>query len=95
MVEADKGAKRIVAIAWAGHYKEGEIMKGQGKYDDWCTKVREATEGEGTVLIVINGNRGHGISLQGTSGVLRQLPEILRKMATDLESDVKGFAREH
>jgi len=38
-------------------------MIGEGKYDDACTQARLATGGETVILIVVNGNKGHGLSV--------------------------------
>lgn len=37
---------------------------GPGKYDDLCTAARESANAEGCALIVINGAKGHGFSVQ-------------------------------
>ncbi len=37
---------------------------GAGKYDDVCTVAREATQGDATLLIVLNGNKGDGFACQ-------------------------------
>jgi hypothetical protein len=63
---------------------------GPGKYDELCTYVREQVEAEGAILIVLNGKRGTGFSVQGTVEVHLKLPSILREMANQIECDVGG-----
>lgn len=63
-------------------------MNGPGKYDDACTAAREATQADGVVLIVLNGHRGSGFSVQATSqldppvlaDLLQSVVDGLRKM---------------
>lgn len=55
---------------------------GPGKYDDLCTLVRDQAEARAAIVIVIEGNRGTGFSLQTTDpNVIRALPELLQLVA--------------
>jgi hypothetical protein len=60
---------------------------GPGKYDEICTAARIAAGARGIVLIVIEGKRGHGFSLQAEEGWEKAIPGLLRKMADDIEKD--------
>lgn len=59
-------------------------MNSPGKYDDLCTMVREAAEAEGVLLIVINGNKGGGFSVQGTPLVILSVPDMLEFTASEI-----------
>ena len=63
-------------------------MKGPGKYDDICTIVREKTQASSMVVIIFDGNKGHGFSAQSELPDFDDLlPSILRSMADDLENE--------
>lgn len=64
-------------------------MTGEGKYDAACTKAREATEADSVILIVLNGNQGHGTSVQSYDMTFpAKVPRLLRKMADAIEKEV-------
>jgi hypothetical protein len=65
---------------------------GPGKYDYLASVVRESSQAEGVILIVIEGARGSGFSVQATAEVTLRLPDILRDMADQIEGDLKGGA---
>lgn len=56
-------------------------MNGPGKYDDLCTHVREATGADAVVLIVLNGSKGSGFSVQVIAGTPLELPKLLEQVA--------------
>lgn len=59
---------------------------GPGKYDDLCTYVREKAEAEGAIILIFNGNKGEGFSVQVRDGeTVRRLPDILRRLARSIE----------
>ena len=65
-------------------------MIGPGKYDDLCTYVREQVgirddSGGGVMVIVLGGNRGNGFSCQADLTVTVGLPQLLRKIADEIE----------
>ena len=62
-------------------------MKGPGKYDELCTHVREQTNAEAVIVMVIGGNRGTGFSCQAPLDIQVMLPVILRNVATQIEDD--------
>ncbi len=63
---------------------------GRGKYDDLCTTARETAEAETVVLLVFNGNKGSGFSVQTTDPNFSvALPAMLRYMADDIEQSMQ------
>jgi hypothetical protein len=58
---------------------------GPGKYDLEVTQLRESTQAEGIILIVLGGNRGEGFSSQLTLPALLAMPQILRTIADQIE----------
>ena len=64
-------------------------MKG-GKYEDVCEKVRKQTQAEGCILLIIEGNRGHGFAVQATVEITMRLPQMLRYLADKIEVDLDG-----
>jgi hypothetical protein len=62
-------------------------MIGPGKYDNVLTAAREEARAEGALLIVFNGERGDGFSMQATPEITLALPKILRLLADDIERD--------
>jgi len=60
---------------------------GPGEYDDLCTYVREQSGGHTAIVIVIGGKRGNGFACQTTAIGASILPDMLRHMADEIESD--------
>jgi hypothetical protein len=60
---------------------------GPGKYDDLTTHVRETTNAQAVVLIIVDGNRGNGFSVQSTQRFVDGgvLVKLLRDMADEIE----------
>jgi len=58
---------------------------GPGKYDELATYVREQAQADGVAVIVLNGNKGNGFSLQAPLDVTLRLPALLRFMADEIE----------
>lgn len=63
-------------------------MNNPGKYDDLCTMVREETQAEGVVLMIVRGNRGSGFSAQATPNVLHSLPDAIEMVVAQLRKDI-------
>jgi hypothetical protein len=61
---------------------------GPGKYDDLCTEVREKINAKGTILIIIEGDRGFGFSVQAEPWIVLKLPETLRRVAQTIADDL-------
>ena len=62
-------------------------MIGTGKYDKLCTLVRKRSRAKGAMVIIIEGDKGHGFSCQVNAEMLRLLPGVLRTMADQIEYD--------
>jgi hypothetical protein len=62
-------------------------MLGPGKYDDLCTHVREQAHADGVVLIIANGARGSGFSVQAPIDVHAALPAVLESLAESIRAD--------
>lgn len=65
-------------------------MIGAGKYDHLATYVREVSKAEAVIVIVLNGDRGSGFSVQATTDITPELVGLLRRVADDIEADVRG-----
>ncbi len=63
---------------------------GPGKYDDICTLVREKTDAEAVVVVIINGNRGAGFSVQGHQPAVVYLPDLLDMVSKSIRKDSKA-----
>lgn len=65
-------------------------LNGPGKYDDLASLIREQAKAETVMVIVINGDKGHGFSVQSHNPeMLPVLPKILRDVAEEMERDLK------
>jgi hypothetical protein len=63
-------------------------MNDPGKYDEACTQARIATRAVGVLLVVIEGDKGTGFSVQThDKEVLHVLPAILRLTADEIERE--------
>jgi hypothetical protein len=62
---------------------------GPGKYDEYCSKVREETKAEGVLLAVFGGEKGSGFSVQAPFELTVGLPEILRDLARQIEKSLE------
>lgn len=49
------------------------MAQGPGKYDDECTAARLMTNAQAVMLLVLNGDRGTGFSVQASGGPLMPL----------------------
>lgn len=65
------------------------MAHGPGKYDPLATYVRESAHAEAVAVIVINGSRGTGFSVQGTANVQEFLPDLLDHMAAEIRRDLR------
>jgi hypothetical protein len=65
------------------------MTTGPGKYDDITTHVRRVTKANVAMVIILEGNRGSGFSVQsyGETNV-RALVNILRSCADQIEEDI-------
>jgi hypothetical protein len=60
---------------------------GAGKYDDVCTFVRVQTQAAGALVVVLDGAKGDGFSLQGDVATVLALPELLEHLARQIRAD--------
>jgi len=72
-------------------------VNGPGKYDDLATLVRESSEAEAVIVIVLGGKFGNGFSVQTTRpGMAERLPDLLEKAAAAIRASTtpnqKGFS---
>jgi len=59
-----------------------------GKYDAACTAARLETKAAAVLLIVIEGERGSGFSVQGPADLVVALPEILESTARRIRASL-------
>jgi hypothetical protein len=64
------------------------MADGPGKYDAEATLVRNMTEAQTVVVIVIGGSRGSGFSVQTTDANSQSwLPRLLRDVADQIQEE--------
>ncbi len=61
---------------------------GEGKYDHLATLVRQQSHAHGVAVVVFDGSRGSGFSVQGTPQFLITLPATLREIADAVDADI-------
>lgn len=61
---------------------------GPGKYDAEATALRRQTKADGVVIVILNGNRGSGCSVQLPQPGGRDLARVLRQLADEFDKDV-------
>lgn len=66
-----------------------DMAIGAGKYDDLCTYVREQSESQGAIVIVLKGKYGHGFSIQASPALLIEMTDILETMARQIRNDLR------
>jgi hypothetical protein len=66
------------------------MSRGPGKYDDLCTLVRTRTLARGAIVIVLDGVKGSGFSVQADEEITRHLPELLEEMIPQIRQSLKG-----
>lgn len=68
---------------------------GAGKYDIHCSRILSEEDADAVVVMVINGHKGNGFSVNSADPVLAlHLPAILREMADSIEQDLKRSPEE-
>jgi hypothetical protein len=68
------------------------MVDGPGKYDDLCTFVREqvgAAENGAVMVVVLNGNRGTGFSVQGDPKIAQVMPDLLESVVKQMRIELK------
>ena len=63
------------------------MATGPGKYDDLATHAWVASGADAVIVIVLNGDKGSGFSVQTNGTVAPCLPELLRFLADAIEAD--------
>lgn len=63
-------------------------MLGPGKYDDLCTMVRESAAARAAIVIIIDGDKGHGFSMQAPLGVTLAVADVLEQVARQIRTQV-------
>ena len=59
-------------------------------YTDMCERVLDETKARVVILVVGDGERGKGFSLDMTGMVkAKELPSLLRQMANEVERDIE------
>lgn len=65
---------------------------GAGNYDDECHEVMVKTEAEGVALVVINGKKGGGFSInilpERAMAMYPKLPELFRAVADEIDGEM-------
>ena len=70
-------------------------LPGRGKYEELCRLVLEKSKGQAAVIVVVEGSQGTGISvieefsLAGTDYHITRLPEVLRRIAKEIEKNLR------
>jgi hypothetical protein len=61
---------------------------GPGKYDDLLTEARIKSKATAAILIIFEGDKGMGFSVQAPPEIVVGIPNILRGIADSIEEDV-------
>jgi len=65
---------------------------GPGVYDDLCTKVRKAAKANTAIIIIGEGHKGSGFSVQSVDFYVNfKLPSLLRDIADEIEKSFQGI----
>lgn len=60
---------------------------GPGRYDDVCTMVREQTNAVAAIVIVVEGDKGNGFSVQTLDPIVNDvLPTMLEEIARGIRA---------
>lgn len=65
-------------------------MIGPGKYDALTTHVREQSQADGVIVVVLNGARGSGFSVQAPLELQLILSDLLESLAKQIRADLEG-----
>ena len=64
--------------------------EGPGKYDDLAAYAHEAANAATAIVIILNGNKGSGVSVKTTAIEPRDIPDLLHYFADALEEANAG-----
>jgi len=65
-------------------------MIGPGKYDDACTAARVIANAEVAIVLILNGDKGNGFSVQGslhTHLTVEEIAGYLERIAAEMRRD--------
>ncbi len=65
---------------------------GEGKYDKSLTLALEFSYAQEGILIVFDGNKGMGFSVQATEENIAKIPDVLEHMAKEIRKDLNGLS---
>lgn len=60
---------------------------GPGKYDELCTEARTKAKAAGAILLIFEGDKGFGFSVQLPVDKLTSVAKVLRTVADTIERD--------
>ena len=66
------------------------MPQGPGKYNELCTYVRLQAKAQAAIIVVINGDKGSGFSVQQPEGSALELAQLLETMAADIRKSMEG-----
>jgi len=66
------------------------MANGAGKHDKSLTLALEFAYAKEGVLIVFDGDKGMGFSVQATEENIAKIPDILEHMAKEIRKDLNG-----
>jgi hypothetical protein len=64
---------------------------GTGKYDFPLTLALGNAEAQQGILLVLDGKKGAGFSVQGTTDAINKLPDMLEHIAAEIRKDLPGL----
>jgi hypothetical protein len=71
-------------------------MIGAGKYDDACTAARVIANAEVAIVMILNGDKGSGFSVQGalhTNLTVEKIADFLEHIAAEMRRDAKELQK--
>jgi hypothetical protein len=63
-------------------------MLGKGNCDKITQEIMDRTKAKGCILIVLEGNEGHGFSVKATIDTMKKLPAILHYVADNIGDEI-------
>jgi hypothetical protein len=64
---------------------------GAGKYADLCSHVRQLAEARGAIVMIFEGNKGTGFSIEAPGAAILALPFMMRALADDIEARIRKY----
>ena len=61
-----------------------------GRYDDLATYCREQAKAIGVIVMVFDGEKGSGFSVQIPEGLMPVIPDVLDEIASQIRKDQEG-----